>query len=127
MKILEARVEEYVETLHNKIATTGVTTVFQSSVLERRLEPYQHLDLRFCVWNWLLREKLTALRVMNKDHKLITFRFIDVSEQYHRCSDFAALYRETSGERVHRTLDGYQQLLIVYQREMDRYFRSVVG
>ena len=118
-----SRVKKYVELLVNLYKDSSLEFVFVSSVLERIYKDslFANLEIYFAFVNSCLKTEITKLNnreILNKDSKVIYWKFINVSKQFFEATSPELIFRETSGNLIHRTNQCMCDLLNVYLQKI---------
>ena len=103
----------YMDVLRDIFGNSNLEVVYHSSVLERLDRGVPHLDMLFAILNSYLQAALKKIKIYNRAGKLIMFRFISVTSQFHQAKNKLSLFPDKEKRRgvcVHRTFGAYQQL-----------------
>lgn len=121
-EFMESRIGDYVTYLKNVYATSSFVIVYHSSLLERisREKSQTCLEAYFAHLNYFLRRELRKLNeepVLNLHGQPISFKFINVSEQFFNAVPPTVVFKDeeqNSKNLVHRHIDSLKILVEKY-------------
>ena len=117
----------YMDVLRDMFGNSNLEVVYHSSVLERLDRGVPHLDMLFAILNSYLQAALKKIKIYNRSGKLIIFRFISVTSQFHQAKNQLKLFPDNEQRRgvcVHRTFGAYKEL---FEKMRDLITASCVG
>ena len=126
-RFVKRKIKIYLEQLQFLFGSSSASTVYHCSVLERIIEDIPLLPMYFAILNSFIRAALKTTTIYNRYNQPIRFKFINVSDQFHRADDPTTLFRRNevrSGEMTHRTPGAYK---IIYTKLHDEIVKDVAS